>query len=284
MAVPVGGEHSHDAPVPFDDRGLSYGDGVFETVLVRNGHPLLWPYHLRRLMHGCDRLGIPRPQRTELEAAFSCAVGLQVSKLIVTRGSGGRGYLPPANPEPRIRWRSTPFEPQRARWQEGIRVKVCDTRLARQPLLAGIKHLNRLENVLARQECDPSLYAEGVMLDTEGWVTDATAMNLAWFDGQQWLTPPLDQCGVSGTLRAALIERGLLFERRLHVDELDAVEALCLFNSVQGVWPVASLHQGAQAWRWSPQALPLARLSEPAQALLGYSHAPRTGAEGWVSN
>lgn len=284
MAVPADGDYSHDAPVPFDDRGLSYGDGVFETVLVRDGYPLLWPYHLRRLLHGCDRLGIPRPSRTELEAAFSCTEGLHVSKLIVTRGSGGRGYLPPVNPVPRIRWRTTPFAPQRARWHEGIEVRVCATRLARQPLLAGIKHLNRLENVLARQECDPARYAEGIMLDTDGWVTDATSMNIAWFDGHQWLTPILDECGVNGTLRAALIESGVLEERRLHGDDLGTLKALCLFNSVQGVWPVAALSQGKQVWRWSPQAPSIALLREPALALLGYVAAQHAGADGGISN
>src|SRR5690606_17825197 len=128
--------------LPFDDRGLAYGDGLFETVLVRDGNAVLWEQHLKRLMLGCEVLDIPAPSRDQLDAILSrLGDGLQVLKLIYTRGSGGRGYAPPAEATPCLYWQATPFSPQQARWQQGVRIRLCHMSLARQPRLAGIKHM-----------------------------------------------------------------------------------------------------------------------------------------------
>lgn len=262
-----------DQHVPFDDRGLAYGDGLFETVLLRAGTPVLWPYHTARLAHGCQRLRIPLPEQAALDATWqgSPTAEWEVLKLILTRGSGGRGYALPDEIAPRLLSRRAPFQPQVQRWQQGVTVRLCDLRLSRQPRLAGIKHLNRLENVLARQEWRDGSIAEGVLADSEGFVVEATSMNVFWQQADQVFTPRLNQCGVAGTLRAALIDKGAAAEASLPLSQLADVERLWVANSVQGVWPVTTLlaEDGSLLQRWPvSQPDPLQHL---AHQLLGFA-------------
>ncbi|OAL57750.1 MULTISPECIES: aminodeoxychorismate lyase [unclassified Halomonas] len=257
--------------VPFDDRGLAYGDGLFETVLLYAGAPVLWRYHMARLTEGCDRLGIPLPSQEALDATWQGdpRAEFEVLKLILTRGSGGRGYAQPEQMVPRLLSRRTPFQPSVERWQSGVTIRICDLRLARQPRLAGIKHLNRLENVLARQEWNDAAIAEGVLADSEDLVVEATSMNIFWHQAGQVLTPTLDQCGVAGTLRAALLEQGGVVQATLSLHQLADVERLWVANSVQGVWPVTKLlaADGSLLQRWPlDQPDPFQRL---AHQLLG---------------
>ncbi|SHF53979.1 4-amino-4-deoxychorismate lyase [Modicisalibacter ilicicola DSM 19980] len=262
----------HDGKVPIDDRGFAYGDGLFETVLVRDNRPLLWNEHLMRLARGCERLAIPFPDRAMLDALpYQAGPGLHLLKIIVTRGSGGRGYLPPDEAEPRLRWQVMHFTPAPYRWREGVRLRLCELRLGIQPRLAGLKHLNRLENVLARQEWRDEGIAEGVLCDSEGCVVEATCMNLFWLQDGCLETPRLDRCGVAGTLRAALLASQPIDEVSRHADELDTVQALWLGNSVQGVWPVTQLEaaDGKVIRQWALG--PAHRLLQmKAHELLGY--------------
>ena len=148
-------------------------------------------------------------------------------------------------------------------------MRLCDLRLARQPRLAGIKHLNRLENVLARQEWGDATIAEGLLADSEGLVVEATSMNVFWQQAGKVLTPLLDQCGVAGTLRAALLEHGAVAQASLTLHQLADVERLWVANSVQGVWPVTTLlaADGSLLQRWPlSQPDPFQRL---AHQLLG---------------
>ncbi|WNK21463.1 aminodeoxychorismate lyase [Halomonas piscis] len=259
--------------VPFDDRGLAFGDGVFETVLMRDGAPLLWPRHRARLRHGCRTLGISPPDDAALEACWQPpASGLEVLKIMVTRGSGGRGYALPERQRPRLLYRRTAFAPARSRWR-GVDVCLCALRLARQPALAGIKHLNRLENVLARREWQSADIAEGLLADTDGNLVEATAMNVFWRADDAYWTPPLDASGVAGTLRAALLEQGRVQEAPLSAETLlesSAVEQLFVGNSVQGLWPVNALvtPRGRRLRRFAEAAG--APLQADAHALLGY--------------
>lgn len=240
--------------VPFDDRGLAYGDGLFETVLLRAGEPVLWQYHMDRLALGCERLGMPLPSQASLDATWQggASTALEVLKLILTRGSGGRGYALPEQVTPRLLSRRAPFQPSVERWRQGVTVRLCELRLSRQPRLAGIKHLNRLENVLARQEWSDTTIAEGVLADSEGVVVEATSMNVFWRQAGKVFTPLLEQCGVAGTLRAALIEQGAVTPASLPLAHLADVEQLWVANSVQGVWPVTTLlsSDGSLLKRW----------------------------------
>ena len=258
--------------VPFDDRGLAYGDGLFETVLLRDGQPVLWEYHHARLAKGCQRLNIPLPSARQLSQAWQAPprAALEVLKLILTRGSGGRGYAIPNEVAPRLMTRRTPFTTNETHWREGVCVRMCQLRLGHQPLLAGIKHLNRLENVLARQEWQEPDIAEGLLTDQASNVVEATSMNLFWSSEGRLYTPYIDRCGVEGTLRAALLSEGLIHESRLPAAALSSVERLWVGNSVQGVWPVRELRDAhgsrLAAWpRFKADPLQVA-----AHRLLGY--------------
>ena len=232
------------------DRGLHYGDGLFETLAVKGGRPLRWERHLLRLMQGCDRLGIPFPDVSDLtvEAQRLCA-GQQtaVLKVIVTRGTGGRGYRRPAHPEPtrilaRYPW---PDYPQ-SHWQDGVRVRLCDTRLGSNPALAGMKHLNRLEQVLARAEWSDEAIAEGLMFDSDDNVIEGTMCNLFLVSAGQLVTTELSDCGIAGIMRGMILEcaesMSLHCEvRPINRAELLAADELLLCNSVIGIWPVRAL-------------------------------------------
>jgi len=192
------------------DRAIHYGDGLFETVAVRDGRPEFWERHMRRLQQGCARLGIPAPD-------FGCLVGEMrrlvrhqrraVLKIIVSRGGGGRGYRPPEEPAPtRILvlypWPEWPDTHTR----DGVTVRICTTRLGRNPRLAGIKHLNRLEQILARREWHDRSIAEGLMLDTAGELVEGTTTNLFLVRKGRVQTPDLSQCGVAGIMREVVME------------------------------------------------------------------------------
>ncbi|MBI5611834.1 MAG: aminodeoxychorismate lyase [Gammaproteobacteria bacterium] len=231
------------------DRGLLYGDGLFETLAIDAGRPLLWEAHLQRLLDGCRRLAIPAPDTHVLadEAARLCAGQARaVLKIVVTRGPAARGYAPPAVVTPtrilsRAPWPDYPAAPAR----HGVAVAWCATPLARNPRLAGIKHLNRLEQVLARAECRPP-YVEGLMCDTDGHAIAGTMSNLFVVSGDTLATPDLSQSGVTGVVRTQVLAvaraRGLdCRERRLTPAEVEAADELFLTNSIIGLWPVNRL-------------------------------------------
>jgi 4-amino-4-deoxychorismate lyase len=232
------------------DRGLHYGDGVFETLAVRNGRPQLWHAHIERLLDGCSRLRIPQQDISLLsdEVAQVCEGQQQaVVKLIVTRGSGGRGYRFPDSPHPLRLVMRYPW-PGYAIPDEGIRLRLCQTPVSCNPVLAGIKHLNRLEQVLARGEWSDEAIQEGVMLDSDGYVVEGTMSNLFGVRDGVLLTPDLGRCGVAGVMRRQVLalakEQGIRCEQvRLRADELTAVDELFVTNSLIGIWPVARLEQ-----------------------------------------
>jgi len=238
-----------DGIIEAADRGLAYGDGLFETVAIAQGELCLWDYHMDRLLDGARRLGIPEPPMGTLreEARYLARkVPAAVLKIYFTRGAGdGRGYLPPKRPIPTriVTLHDGPAIPVE-RWQ-GVDCRICETRLSHQPKLAGIKHLNRLEQVLARGEWrDPSI-AEGLMLDADGLIVEGTATNVFAVRGSALVTPPLRECGVAGVMRRWVLAQaeqlGLRIERRgLFPEELADMDELFLTNSVIGVWPVRS--------------------------------------------
>lgn len=232
------------------DRGLMYGDGVFRTLLIRAGHPLCWTYHYEKLHGDCAALGILCPQEDLLikemggliEASPDC-----VLKIIITRGEGGRGYAVSEGIKPtRILMTSPIPQYPAAYFSDGVRMHLCATRLATQPRLAGIKHLNRLENVLARQEWSDPGIAEGLLLDMEGNAIEGTMTNLFALQGSTLYTPALGRCGVAGVQRArimALAEKlGLTVKvENMPLDRIHNADEVVLSNSVIGVWQVREL-------------------------------------------
>ena len=243
-------EDGSDATVA-EGRGFAYGDGVFETMRAIGGSLPWWPAHRARLAMGAARLRIPLPSIERLDTELHDWLSLHrdaVVKLIVTRGSGGRGYAPMLHAPPV--WMliaSTLPPPMRA---GGLVLRWCETRLARQPLLAGIKHCNRLEQVLARSEWDDAEIDEGLMQDTAGDVIAATAANLFVLREGRWWTPPMDHCGITGVCRGWALCAFAASERRLSVDDVESADAVVLCNAVRGILPVARL--GDRVWSPHP--------------------------------
>lgn len=232
------------------DRGLHYGDGVFETIAVRNGRPQFWPAHMERLLDGCARLAIPVPDVTRLaaETAALCEGSERaVLKILITRGSGGRGYRLPESPQPQRILMRYPW-PEHTIPDAGITLRRCTTPLGCNPALAGIKHLNRLEQVLARSEWSDEAIHEGVMCDTEGYVVEGTMSNLFAVRDGVLLTPDLANCGVAGIMRQQILAlAGQLsipceFER-FKFDVLQTMDEIFVTNSIIGIWSVARLDE-----------------------------------------
>lgn len=178
---------------------------------------------------------------------MAAARGEGVLKLVLTRGAGSRGYLPPEDPEPTLVLSAHPLPPRAV---GGLAVHLCALRLGSQPRLAGIKHLNRLEQVLARAEAARAGADEGLLCDGHGQLVCATAGNVAVRIDGRWLTPPIVDCGVAGVCRGWLIEAGLLREQPLGLDALAAAESVFLCNAVRGILPVARL--GPRAFSSDP--------------------------------
>lgn len=229
------------------DRGLHYGDGLFETIAVLGGQPRNWNLHVERLRAGCQRLSIPPPAPEQL---FDDFLKLpiddrpRVLKIIVTRGAGGRGYRPPDHPSPTrvLTLGPWPDHPPANR-EQGVVVRLCELRLGCNPVLAGLKHLNRLEQVLARGEWSDPAIAEGLMFDADGYLVEGTMSNVFVCASGEIRTPLLDGCGVAGIVRRRIIERRAaageaVIERRMTLSDLLAADAVFLSNSLIGLWSV----------------------------------------------
>jgi 4-amino-4-deoxychorismate lyase len=235
------------------DRGLAYGDGVFRTLAITQGRPRWWADHLEKLDGDCSRLDLPRPTSVDWEsdlAMLGPLPGQGVLRLTVTRGEGPRGYrYPERGTGSRI---LACWEAESVTYPaEGLTLRVCSLRLAHQPALAGVKHLNRLENVLARAEwTDPDIH-EGVLLDQAGHVVSGVMSNLFLWRAGRLLTPRVDRCGVAGVGRDRLLAQAAADGLRAQEAEfgltelLDADEIL-LTNSLMGLRRVYRV--GERTW------------------------------------
>lgn len=235
------------------DRGLGYGDGLFESIRLVGTRAPLWRRHMQRLAHGCERLRLPPPDPAQLwrEARrASDGMAQAVVRITVTRGSGERGYAMPTAPQPSrvVAAFAAPMTSDDIQ-ARGLRMRVCELRLAEQPLLAGIKHLNRLEQVLARAEWHDPAIAEGLLRDGQDRVISATMANLfAVVDGEL-LTPKLDRCGVAGVARAeVLVAYPQARVARISLQTLSRASEVFLSSSVRGILPVQSLDE----WNYVP--------------------------------
>jgi 4-amino-4-deoxychorismate lyase len=244
------------ASIDYRDRGLQYGDGVFETMRVRGGRIRLLDYHLERLFLGCRRLALKSPSqpalRGELERT-AAGRGEAVLKLIVTRGvSSQRGYRPTG------RERSTRILTLHALPRHVLaaaatpaRVRLCATPIGLNPSLAGLKTLNRLESVLARAEWKDARIWEGLMRDADQNIVCGTMSNLFLRRGSTLMTPMLDRCGVAGVMRRWVLETAAQLrlepvQRRIAWKDLRDAEEVFMSNAVIGVRSVASIQRGAE--------------------------------------
>lgn len=268
----INGHQQHTIDVL--DRGLAYGDGLFETIAVIDGSLHYWDLHWQRLQNGAKRLTIELPDEDDLLTQINSEIKLtalqensagrengtrQVVKLIISRGSGGRGYLFPEIQHPSVIIMLHPWpERETADYEKGIHAMVCQTRLASQPALAGIKHLNRLEQVLARNELHSSNkqqpdYQEGIMLSCcaseplDSLVIEGTSSNLFFVLDGLLCTAKIDNCGVLGTMREAvisLISTSLTLkvqQGHYSLQQLSQATEVFFTNSIYGILPVASI-------------------------------------------
>jgi len=246
------------------DRGLLFGDGVFRTMLASQGRVQHWPLHYQKLQHDCSALGISCPDfgllSVELDELLIKLVE-GVVKLIITRGSGTRGYSPQNSNEPTRIWGVSAFPAYPSDCAtSGVKVRWCQLRLSNQPRLAGIKHLNRLENVLAAAEWSDADIAEGLLLDESGNVIEGTRSNLFMVFKGSLITPDLSNCGVAGVQRDRVIAWAAKHSIPIEVRNITQAEVLnadeiFLVNSVIGLWPVRELEQ--RRWMTFPIAINL---------------------------
>lgn len=251
--------------VALNDRGLAYGDGLFETMRVRDGRVRFLTSHMERLGEGCSRLGIELAGEVLLDDidAMCRAATDGVLKVIVTRGAGGRGYRP-ARSMKSNRLLTMHDVPETAQ-QPTARVRWCSQRLSRNATLAGMKHLNRLEQVLAQREWDGESAEEGLLLDTEGELISATAANLFIVKQTTLLTPDLRFCGVRGIMRRQVLEAaaaiGLSFnEEPLWPHDLEEASEVFITSAVRGITSVVELEE--RRWSSGPVAARLRNVLE----------------------
>ncbi len=232
------------------DRGFQYGDGLFETIRVVAGKPQYWRQHMERLLDGCRRLNISLPELSVLsgEAEKLCGRAEEgVLKITITRGLGGSGYAADES------LKSTrvlvifpaPQYPEQY-WSRGVVLTVCNTRLGINPALAGVKHLNRLEQVFARAEWNSTEINEGLMLDINDHVIEGTMSNVFSVKNGELYTPDLSSCGVRGVMREQIISAArqigiTVHETQMSLDDVYQSDECFLSNSVFGIWPVRQL-------------------------------------------
>ncbi len=242
------------------DRGLAYGDGVFRTLVMRDGMPECWPQHYQKLVADCAMIKIVCPSAellmSDLQQLF-LPDETAIAKIIITRGEGERGYAQPAITNPmRVVIKSAIKTYPATYFSEGVNLHICNTPLAAMPLLAGVKHLNRLENVLARMEwTDPNI-TDGIMLDEHGNVIECTAANIFICFSDTLITPKLDRCGIAGVTRQRVIDMAHLLGLTVKIEHITlpkllSADEVIITNSIYGAFQAKSILQTV----WSPTSL-----------------------------
>ena len=234
---------SHQADA--QDRGLHYGDGLFETLLIHQGNVRYWQEHYARLYASCERLKIPCPQQSWLERALQPYVDSAESlivKIIITRGTGGRGLSLSDKTQPNVYIFKYPVELSHI--NQPIRVTISEVTLSKSPLLAGIKHLNRLFYVLATQQLQSeNNFDEALLLDSEGYLVEAIVHNLFFISNDITYTPDLTASGVDGIMRNLVLKKLKELDKPVKIghytpEQLFQADECFLCNSVQGIRPI----------------------------------------------
>lgn len=254
LIVIVNGENNNQ--VSLSDRSVQFGDGCFTTLVVTDGIPEFWSAHKQRLKQGCDRLGIQFTAWQSLEMSVHQLAQQHTSaviKIIISRGVGGRGYGTDNTVEPSYFVSQHGFPSHYDKWQEqGISVSLSPIYLAKQPLLAGIKHLNRLEQVLIKQQLQATTFDDLIVCDSDQNIVESSAANLFWRIGQEWCTPDLSYSGVDGVMRNLVMR---YFEQqsisvklvRIGLEAILNAEQVFICNSVMKVISVKNFQTTLQS-------------------------------------
>lgn len=229
-------------------RSCLYGDGLFETMVFRAGHLCWWSHHWLRLQTGLKRLGYPvlDEQRVwqSLTPVLTTLTQDSLIRLTVTR-MGQRGYRAETDAEMLIEVQASPL-PAQVWHGQGIKARWCKTTWAQQPLLAGIKHMNRLEQVLARSEWSDSTIAEGLVCDTQGQVISGSMSAILLRFGKTVLAADITQTGIDSVARRVVMEAlpQLGYEpmvQALSKKDVMMSDEVLVMNVVQGVGSIAEL-------------------------------------------
>lgn len=232
------------------DRAFQYGDGCFTTMAFRNSQLEFFDAHIARLKLACDSLLIDFDKWLDLESCIVDSIQSQsdcVVKVMITRGEGGRGYNPAGAVKPNYVISHHPIPANYTLWQtQGISLTTSPIHLAQQPLLAGIKHLNRLEQVLVKQKLAETSYDDAVVCDLQQQIVETSVGNLFWYMKDVWFTADLTESGVEGVMRNQIIavmrENGI--ECRVvsqDISVLQDAQELFVCNSLMVLVPVTSL-------------------------------------------
>ena len=259
MSLPVflvNGRESRQLDVA--DRGFHYGDGVFETIAFRQGRPQLWHRHLQRLQQACQRLSLTAVDEAQWLADIEALQPPEdaVIKLIVSRGPSGRGYAWQKGDTVSRVTAVYPWPDYASENSRGIQTRICQTPVSMNPALAGIKHLNRLDNVLARNEWRDSDIVEGFMLDMNQHIIEGTMSNVFCVLDRHIYTPALDHAGVAGIMRGLIME--LCREMGLELSVIDIsrenflqMDSVFICNSLIGIWPVSRVLHDTETTHFS---------------------------------
>ncbi|WP_462168889.1 aminodeoxychorismate lyase [Pseudoalteromonas lipolytica] len=231
--------------VSFQDRGLNYGDGFFTTARINDASIEHWPLHKARLIECAARLAFPTLDVMAIENASLQAIGDMQSgilKIVITRGSGGRGYGLPEAPSIQVLITVLPAVAHYKTWQEqGVSLAISSIKLAHQPVLAGLKTLNRLEQVLIKNQMNTLNCDDVVVLDINDNVIESSAANLFAIKNEQIFSPQLNNCGITGVYLKSLCAKLAIEFKQISVEELLAMDAVFMCNSLMGVVPVAAI-------------------------------------------
>jgi len=250
-----------------NDRAANYGDGCFTTIALLFGRPQLIDLHFARLAQDCHRLAIPFCEIDELKIQLDDIIakhqsGRHALKVLISRGEGGRGYSPIGCNEPRLHISIHPYPRHYDDWKNrGISLGLASLKLGKQPLLAGIKHLNRLEQVLIKRELFDQDLDDLLVVDTDDRVIESSAANVYWFSNRTgWHTPCVDEAGVAGVLREAMLtfmqkHRIQLQVGYYSVEDVLAADAVFICNSLSGIVPVKSLNTQQASKTFKPEVI-----------------------------
>ncbi|PSW16962.1 aminodeoxychorismate lyase [Photobacterium sanctipauli] len=238
--------------VEVTDRALQYGDGCFTTMLVETGRVRLWPLHLARLKKTVNAFAIAEPDWQQLESDVARLAAQYPEKggvkVLISRGSGGRGYSPHGCDATQVVVSDFTWPAHYANWQQdGISLGICQQRLSISPILAGYKHLNRLEQVMLKQEAEKAGVVDAVTLDANGAVAETVASNIFWRKGNTIYTPLLDLSGVHGVMRRHVIEivaslDYCLESVKMPLDSLLCADEVFITNALMALVPVNDIN------------------------------------------
>ncbi len=248
-----------------NDRAIQYGDGLFETIAIIYGEPVLWDLHLSRLKISAKKLQIPFPSALLLYQEFKALNApfnkKMVLKIILSRGEGGRGYRKPEKTNPvrilsLMPWPNYPIE-----WEkEGVCCELSPIKLGLNPFFAGMKHLNRLEQVMARSEWQDPQIAEKIVCDIQDNIIEGTQTNLFIYHNNKLKTPLLSHCGVEGVMKTFVLQTATQLhipwsEEKISFDDVVQAKGLFLTNSLIGIWVVKQFQNKSFNTSFLPSSL-----------------------------